>query len=187
MPFVLAVAIVAFVAWKIAQREYATRLTNAASDYQSLERQLNEYKNKLSGATPDEAKARLNALELEIARLKPKKLTPEQIRTFTGVLQAHRGAVMLISDGHEPHGRRLRHQFAPAFTEAEWEVTVGSSNDPSRTVPEGLIVMLRPEGARTISEKLVVEALDAAGVAYAVETGGSGGEEVWLTFTAPWD
>jgi hypothetical protein len=67
IPFVLVVAAVGGVIWKILQLHYAERLQRKDELLALRQAQVDDYKNKLEGASPDAAKHRIDALE---ARLK---------------------------------------------------------------------------------------------------------------------
>src|SRR5262245_51575677 len=63
---------------------YAGILSNRDSEIALLKSQRDDYKDKLGGASPDQARARIDALEKrlaelepKLARLEPRRITPE--------------------------------------------------------------------------------------------------------------
>lgn len=69
VPFLAAVLLAGWVIWKLVQREYANRLADAGSRLELANDRVKEYERKLSGASPDEAGAKVAALEQRIAAL----------------------------------------------------------------------------------------------------------------------
>jgi len=122
IPFLAAVLLMGFVIWKVVQREYSTRLTNSASDIASLERRIGEYEGKLSGATPDEAAARIERLEAEIAALKPRAITPEQQKIIAHSLEGTAGHAHLQKDMACPDANAVVGGLERAFARAGWRV-----------------------------------------------------------------
>jgi uncharacterized caspase-like protein len=57
--------------------------------------QIVDYKTKLSGASPDEAKARLDALETIVADLSPRLLSEEQSRKLISILSTDPGRAII--------------------------------------------------------------------------------------------
>src|ERR1700722_9040325 len=53
---------VAGLVWRVVSWSYAGRLANAESELRLKNTQLDDYREKLKGATPEEAKARIEAL-----------------------------------------------------------------------------------------------------------------------------
>jgi hypothetical protein len=80
--FVIVLLVVIAVAWGGLHWTYRTVLANKDERIALLERRIGEYRDKLSGATADEAKRRIDALETEVEtlrlRLSPRHLTPAQ-------------------------------------------------------------------------------------------------------------
>lgn len=122
IPFFAAVLLAGFVIWKLVQREYATRLTNSASDIGSLERRVKEYEGKLSGATPDEAASRIARLEAQVAALTPRSISPDQERAIAHSLAGTAGTVHLQKDMACPDANGIVAGFERAFRRAGWGV-----------------------------------------------------------------
>ena len=90
--FVLAVLIIVAVWWLMDWR-YGGIITNKDSEITLLKGQRDDYKDKLSGATPDQAKARIDALEARLAIVEGRRLTDKQIE----LLRTHLGSLANVS------------------------------------------------------------------------------------------
>lgn len=172
VPFIAAVLFSGWLIWLAVRREYATRLANADSTQALLERQLQDYKDKLSGATPDEARARLDALEARIDAMGPRRLTAEQRQRMAVILDQHKGrAIEITSDASSADATQLARGLALAFNGSGWHTqtatALGIGNPPASGV--GIIV---PNPASLAPEQhAVAQALTAAGLAYDIQQG----------------
>jgi uncharacterized small protein (DUF1192 family) len=85
MPFILLLAVIGIVIWRVIDHHYKGQLSSNDSLIELRDAQLQDYKDKLSGASPDEAKAQIKTLQDEIAKLKQQRtLTPEQKEAIKG-------------------------------------------------------------------------------------------------------
>jgi hypothetical protein len=138
--FLASVLVVAFVIWKIVQREFANRLANADSKYELARARVEDYERKLQGASPDEARAKVQALEARLQNLEPRRLSDEQIRQLSEVLRLGNLARQVQIDvaSGSPDGAMLQDGLIRAFIDARWKVSVtysvvGPLNALSRT------------------------------------------------------
>lgn len=162
--------------------QFETRLSNIQSTLDLRNAQLQDYKDKLSGATPEEAKARMNALEARIDEivprleaLGPRRVTVEQRQAMAPILDQCRGAhVSIASDAASVDAAQMVKGLLAAFNSAGWVVStptvLGLGNPP----PSGIalraenLAQLRPE------ERCVADALRTAGLEYDLQVGGRG-------------
>jgi hypothetical protein len=87
--FVILVLILGAVWWLMDWR-YGGIITNRDSEIALLKGQRDDYKDKLSGATPDQAKAKIEALESRLATLEPRLAAVEP----RGLTVAQRAAMI---------------------------------------------------------------------------------------------
>ncbi|MFM7350438.1 MAG: hypothetical protein ACKO01_13300 [Erythrobacter sp.] len=170
-PFLLAVGLVTALVWRAVDYAYSTRLTNAESTQGLLERQLQEYKDKLSGASPDEAKARLDALEERLNRLAPRQISAEQRDQMAKVLDPFRGALAEISqDMASAEAVPLARAITAAFNSAGWQVqtpmVMGIGNPPL----SGIKLEVSDRASLTPHENAAAQALRTVGLEFDVET-----------------
>jgi hypothetical protein len=80
--FTLMVLAAGVVMWALTQWSYSALLSGKDSQIAFLERRLGDWRDKMAGMSPDEAKARVQALESQLKmleiRLQPRRLSDEQ-------------------------------------------------------------------------------------------------------------
>jgi hypothetical protein len=75
----IAILVVMLVAvWIALSYLYGQRIASKDAQIQLLDRQVADYKDKLHGASPDQAKARIDALEARLGQFEPRRLTDNQ-------------------------------------------------------------------------------------------------------------
>lgn len=129
--------------------------------------EISDYKRKLSGASPDEAKARIEALELAVSHLTPKRLADDQLRTIVANARIAPGAVSVTYDMAYAAGQVMAGQLQRALAEAGWQVTGGMVGGPGFVPPEGLAISLSAEAERTPAERALLRAFEVAGLKFA--------------------
>lgn len=172
IPFLLAVLFSSWIIWSVLKHSYAVRLENAASIKDLLERQVQEYKDKLSGASPDEAKARMDALEARLDSLAPRTLSSDRRNQMLRFLDNFRGCNISIAyDAAVPDARNFAQSLIATFNSAGWRVTapmlMGISNPPST----GVGVIVQDPQRLTEPQKAVCAALSAIELPFDVMNG----------------
>lgn len=170
--FAIAVVIAGFLVWRFVKHEFNTRLSNKESSIELLERQLADYKDKLSGASPDAAKAKIDALEARLDALEPRTLSEAAQAGMVPILDAFRGQhIHITSDASSADASRLARQLQIPFNSAGWNVllpTVIGIGDPPRS-GVGLIVQT-PEHL-TPEQQAVADALSSANLEFNLQAG----------------
>jgi hypothetical protein len=84
--------------WQAMDWRYSGIIANINAELSSAKAVRDEYKDKLQGATPDQAKARVDDLEARVRRLEPRTISPEQRRQIEKFVQMPTGSqyVMVI-------------------------------------------------------------------------------------------
>ncbi|RWM79258.1 MAG: hypothetical protein EOR81_12350 [Mesorhizobium sp.] len=97
--FSLAVVLAAGLIWAALRREFTVPITNLESELRLSRSQNEDYKVKLDGASPEQARDKIERLEARIAKLEhdPRQLTAEQVRLFTDALKKHRPGHVIVS------------------------------------------------------------------------------------------
>jgi hypothetical protein len=177
--FVASVILVGLIIWKLSQREFSTRLTNAESTLSLRNAQLLDYKEKLSGATPDQAKARMDALEERlnelgprIAALGPRKLSAEQKHQMLPILEFHRGSLVSIcSDAASADAASYSKGLAKAFNAAAWNVQPSMAMGIGDPPPSGMGLLVNDPSNLTVQQQSIASALEAAGLEFDIRPG----------------
>jgi hypothetical protein len=96
--FAVAVLALAAVVWGVLHLSYQAVLSSKDRHIAALERRIAEYRDVVAGATPDEARRRIEAMELELTtlrlRLQPRRITAEQRQAILDRSRLPAGAAM---------------------------------------------------------------------------------------------
>lgn len=158
--------------------QFETRLANADSTISLQDRQLNDYRDKLDGATPDEAKARLDALEQRFEErfnaLAPRKLVDNQRQRMVEVLETMPGDhVTVAQDAAVADARILAQGIISAFNAARWTaempMVMGVGNPPA----SGIALRVNDPANLTAPQKVILKAFQEAGIEIDIQQGGA--------------
>ena len=148
-----------------------SRLSSKDGEIALITRQRDEYKEKLGGASPDAAKARIEDLESKIRFLMPRRISEEQRVRLVEILKRTAGKVEIGADMSVADASGFASGLINAFNNAHWKTetpaVLGVSNPP----PLGLGLIVPNPNSLTMSQKLVVEALRAAKVEFDLQEG----------------
>ena len=173
VPFLLVVGTVAFAIWKFLTHYYEGRIS-AKDDLLALRQaQIDDYKNKLDGATPDAAKARIDALEERIEQLGPRRLSADQRQVMAAILDPFKGsAVQIVTDGASADAAQLSHGLSATFRSAGW-ITSGGMVIGLGNPPLSGIALIVPDPLALSPEQRAIEgALRAANLEFDLQRGG---------------
>ena len=174
IPVAMFLAVWAVVHWFF-KRDLAAKDAQIAGKTAQIElqdRQIADYKEKLQGATPDQAKARIEELEARLearlTRLEPRTLTIEQRRTLVETARIPPGqpryGLVISHEGGCPDCPVYAAAFERALQDAGWHVINGMIMGPSQRPSTGV----GPGGSRPstaiIWKPLHCACLRAAGI-----------------------
>jgi hypothetical protein len=165
--FVIALLVLAAAVWWAMDWKYAGVISNKDSEIALAKSQRDDYKDKLSGATPDQAKARIDALEARLASVEPRRLTPSQRAALIARLSPPTGgppgiAIVSESSGDSP---QFAADFASVFRSAGgWNITEASVMGLGNRPPSGIAL----NAPNTTAPEVVViaNALRAANISF---------------------
>lgn len=159
-----------------ARWRYAGRVETLEERLKLKEDTAADYKRKLDGATPDEARARMDALEARLDVMGARRLLISQRRTMVDVLKAPDDGitVQITYDRATVDGRSFATELAEAFREAGWVTSLDSVDATWRPL-SGIAVRVR-EGQPTLEQGWAAEAFLKAGLEYEVAPGETPGE-----------
>ena len=128
IPFAIAVVVAAGLIWLAVGWSYSTVLSGKSAQIELQDRQLADYRDKLKGATPEEAKAKIDALEDKVRNTigdRWEVLTKDESDKLVSLIAAlpkRRIQVMYVNY----LGKNLAKSFADAFEQAGWTDVVFS-------------------------------------------------------------
>lgn len=165
----LAVAIIVATAVTFYWRHHFSGQLNTLRERLALkDERLSDYQAKLDGASPDEAKARIDALEERVQSLAeeiaPRRLNDEQMKSITTLAASSLGHISVVHDMSCPEGGRLSVAFQRAFKEAGWEVSGGIVGGLCNPPSEG--ILLTTQDVETESGRAAIAALESTGIPF---------------------
>ena len=180
VPFVIAVFLASGIIWGVLKWGYGREM--------SL---LEQYKDKLSGVSPDEAKALINNLEQQLTNLKdkvePRRLTEEQRRLIIENAALPEGTTYRISIQNELGSDTPEYagDFDNAFRQTPgWQVRRCTFPPMQTFAPtaHGVLIVATPRNFGTPEIISIRRALDAASITYefASHPAVSGNADVFL-------
>jgi hypothetical protein len=128
IPFTIAIIIAAAIIWVAVEWSYRGILGSKNAQIELQDRQLADYRDKLKGASPEEAKAKIDALESTIrttigSRWKP--LTQDESARLTAAVAPLPKRRIQVMYGNQL-GKDLAQSIADAFTKAGWTEVIFS-------------------------------------------------------------
>jgi hypothetical protein len=152
--FVILVLIIGAI-WWIMNWRYGDLLASKNGQIELQDRQLADYKQKLDGASPDQAKSKIDALERRVRVTVGKEwepLTRVEIVALTSKLKAISKTRIQIM--HENAlGKELAESFLEAFKAADWD---GAWITPGSGFGSGVLV---GRGQRALAVKAAIESI----------------------------
>jgi hypothetical protein len=166
-------AVAAFGIWAAISWSYSSRFEGQASTLSSLESrlklkddQLADYKSKLDGASPDEARKRLAQLELQVKALSPRRLSEEQKAAISRSLAGSKARIDIMQDAAAAEIKPLSADLASAFMAADWAVNIPVVMGINAPPPSGVGLRGLPSGSLSPAQARVKAALEAAKIEF---------------------
>ena len=166
---------VAGLVWRVVSWSYAGRLANAESELRLKNTQLDDYREKLKGATPEEAKARIEALAADVTYLRkhalPRILSESQLRDIaTAASAAGFSTIAILYKELGFDTARLAEVLRGAFDAGGWGgITAPLSTGMMRYPGTGaLAVLVRDVNARSRPEQAVIDGFTRSGLEFEV-------------------
>jgi hypothetical protein len=159
--------------WWLMDWRYGGVIANKDSEIALFKGQRDDYKEKLSGATPEQAKARIDALESRLARLEPRRLTEAQRADLATRLRPPTGvkyAVAVIRDMACIDCAQLAADISAAFG-VGWNVSNPAAMGIANMPPDGIAVRCPDIASPPPEARLVIEAMRAAGLPFDLQIG----------------
>lgn len=161
----IAIALLALT-WAAASWLYRHQIGNLKERIGLKDDLITDYKRKLDGATPDEARERLDALEMLVGHLRPRELTQRQALIVAQNLDGYAGKTAGV--GYAMNDRvceRYAEQLKNILVQSGWAIkTTAILSSWGRGFP-GLAVIARPDDNSPALVALLA-GLTEAGVAF---------------------
>jgi hypothetical protein len=173
---VAALLIVAGVIWWAMDWRYSGIIANRDAELSSARTQRDEYKEKLQGATPDQAKARIDELEARLSSISPRRLNDEQRAALTAKLKLPLGVLYPIALTSEASGDspQFEADFSAVFRAAGgWKISEPSVMGIGNRPPHGIAVRFADLNKPPPEATIVMDALRSINLPFDVQQGGN--------------
>ena len=192
-PLLFAIALLAIVAvvWGVLQVSYRTILSNKDRHIAMLERRVADYRDVVSGATPDEARRRIEAMETELKtlrlRLQPRRVTPEQRQAILDRSRLPAGAqpraVTVVTADSCSDCSAFASELVAALRDTNaWTVNATTQSDLSERSRVGLAIRIQDRLRPSPDAMVLQQALRSAGLEF-IMLGGAVGSNAELLVT----
>ncbi len=192
IPFALGVLAAGILIWVVIDARYATIISSKTAQLELADRKLADYKEKLAGASPDEAKAKMAELLAEIGALRTqiqgRRLTSEQRSKLSEAVRLPTGSKLelsIVRDMGASDGGSFANDFTTAFAAAGWR-TAMTSMLYGGSAPSGMALLVVDQAKLTAAESLAMAGLRAANLQFDViqmqRTGSLDSDaRIWIT------
>jgi len=189
IPFFITVAAVCGLAWLAINWAYSSVLAGKNTQIEMQDRQIADYKEKLNGASPDQAKKQIEDLQAKVTALAkhidPRSLTAEQERIFIqAATVSAKAGVRVSSDVACTDCAIYGGEIIRILSSAGWDPTNGITVGPPIHPETGMALSLSNPQSPTPDESKLVGALRAANVPFDL-IGNTGGTAPMFLITAP--
>lgn len=127
--FIIGLFLAAIVIWAIIKGMGAATESALRERISLRDDQLLDYKEKLSGASPDEARRRIEVLEKRIAELEPLTIPQDQQEAMIKALRLVSGQVSIFREMGAATLVKLHNQLSLVLKKAGWNVINGTGMD----------------------------------------------------------
>jgi hypothetical protein len=180
--FTIIVLAAGVVMWGVIQWSYGALLAGKNTQIAFLERRLAEWREKMAGMNPDEAKARLHALETQVKslqiRLQPRTLTDEMRQALIDrarLRPGHQYTVTVLREADCSDCERFASELVGALRETQsWNADVGLLAEKLERPRYGLAIRVA-DPLRPPPEAVRLQgALQSARISFEMIGGGAG-------------
>jgi hypothetical protein len=164
--FITAVLVAGICVWLAMQWGYGREIS-------LLRQQESDYKDRLSGATPDQAKARIDDLEARLKQIEPRQVTPKQQRAIVAAAHTlpNQYALAVNFEGGCPDCPQYSAGLVSAFRDAGWAVTNPMVMGPTWRPRSGVGLSVLDPANLGPEATLVRNALQAAHIEFEIRQG----------------
>lgn len=175
--FVGAVSAAALIIWLALKWSYQSvldgkngEIASKASEIALLQRQRDDYRDKLSGASPDEAKAKIDDLERRLLLLEPRRLATEQREAISRVLGTFAGPPSVVQVAYDvacPDCNGYAAEIGGAISRVPgWTIGHPAIMGPGAKSPRGVAVLVSDPQNPGQTANLLIRAFSEAGIEF---------------------
>jgi hypothetical protein len=167
--FATVIVAVGVILWLFVNQINSGTISAKDATIETLKIQNESYKQKLNGASPEEAKARMDALEARVSRVEPRRLSHEQKKTIAENATLPAGtsyALSIESDKRCPDCTQYADEFSDIFSEAHWAISTPTVERPSTKSSKGIAVLSPDPNSPLPAAAALIHALKAANVPF---------------------
>lgn len=166
--FLLCLACIAGVIWRVVSWRYSVLIDSYEARIRLQADQITDYKIKLSGASPDEAKARLDGLEANVAKLAPRLLSGEQLAVLEKQLSLDPGRANITLAVSSPDAKPLHASLEACFRKAGYVTNTWVTME-TKIRHDGISLKVPDVDQLTQRQAHVLTALHNAGLEIVIE------------------
>jgi len=169
--FVVVIVGCLFLAWVAMDWRYGVLINHKDSEIALAKSQRDDYRDKLGGASPDQAKERIDALERRLAQIEPRRLDQEQRTKLSSRLLSlvPSTPVKVSADGMCSDCNQYAAHFIASLSGAGWQtltpVAMGIGGPKS---PKGVTLRIYDLGNSSPEGILLAQAFEAAAIPFDV-------------------
>jgi len=168
--FIICLIVLVVLIFGLVRAIKAQEIANLKSQLDLKSAEISEYRRKLGGASPDQAKERIDALEAELDQriklLEPRVLTDASLEAVRLAAAEATGTIYISNNGQAADAGKLADQLASAFQRAGWRVerptVLGVPNPPLTD----LRLTIPPSDEATPAQLAAAKAIHACGLPY---------------------
>lgn len=171
--FISAVLALGVLIWRAVDWHYKGRHDTLKQQLEHKDGLIADYKEKLKGATPEEAKDRIDGLERRLAQLikdtAPWKLTNEQEAAIMNAAREMSGySLAILFAERDGEARQLAGRLAEIYQAAGWRVMVAPASSTGHRSKIGITVVVANEKTPTGVEQVVINGFRAAQLEFGI-------------------
>lgn len=147
--------------------------------------EIEDYRRKLDGASPDEARARIDAIEKALreeiqnidkrySKLAPRNISAEQRKIIIHSLGNDGRSINIMSDAAVADGQQYAQNLSEIFHISGWSVSNGFVLGLSRPPKSGLEISVSNTQAPNKVEQRIIDAFNAADIPFDLSEGSMG-------------
>ena len=185
---IAALIVVIIAVWAIVNFAYRAVFSSKNSQIELLNAQVADYKDKLNGASADQVKARIEALEQQVRSIRPRILTDEQKRVIAEQARLPQGmsaSLVVMNEMQCSDCSPYAAEFRAAFSHVpNWSVGSGMIMNATNADPSGVTVLIKDAANPTIKDVALIRALQAAQIRFGTVQEAVGNADMRLLITA---